>query len=353
MIRRSHLEQIFGKPILKLPQSDQRTTPVQFNDLERAVYQIVRARFIQRINMYSAEGILDKRYRHIFTMVLRLRQLTGHIFMIQETIEDLLEQEDIEKLMRLASTEIKDDTPNQRSILQLRKVLASRKAAENNSGAPNVSSNTPSASSDTPNASLDPPCVSSDVPNTSPDALNGSSATADCNIGGEFGSTNVSFKKYLRDIRQNPKWAELEARSLCPQCRQPPDTPWVTSCNHIYCEECLRALQYEASKNRQDRASCKECGVVFTSSGPASGLDELGFEGSSPADEARRRRKKDPQTENVPKWIDLEGHILPSAKTLAIKAQVLNWLQDAPKEKIIIFTQFHEMQVYSQLLSFS
>ena len=326
MMRRTHLEQIFGKPILKLPPSDQQITPVRFNDLERAIYQIVRARFIQRINMYSARGILDKKYRHIFTMVLRLRQLTGHIFMIQETIEDLLEQEDIEKLMRLASTEVKDDTPNQRSILQLRAVLASRKSAENNSDPPNVSSDTPSAPSDEPNASSD---------------------TVDCNIGGEFGSTNVSFKKYLRNIRENPKWAELEARSLCPQCRQPPDTPWVTSCNHIYCGECLHTLQYEASKKKQDRASCKECGVVFTSSEPASGLDELGFEGSSPASETRRKKKKDSQTENVPKWIDVKGHILPSAKTLAIKAQVLNWLEDAPKEKIIIFTQFHEMQVYS------
>ena len=112
MIRRTHLEQLFGKPILKLPASDQQTTLVEFSDLERAIYQIVKTRFIQRINSYSAGGVLDKSYRHIFTMVLRLRQLTGHIFMIQETLEDLLEKEDIEKIMGLASMKIADDTPN-------------------------------------------------------------------------------------------------------------------------------------------------------------------------------------------------------------------------------------------------
>ena len=325
MIRRTHLEQIFGKPILKLPASDQRTCKVQFSDLERAIYQIVRLRFIQRINGYSADGVLDKKYRHIFTMALRLRQLTGHIFMIQETIEDLLEQEDIEKLMHLASMEVADDTPNGRSILQLRTVLAARKPVE----------------SDT------------DTPNSSPPA-------ADSNIGGEFGTTTVNFKKYLRHLHDTGKWAELKARSLCPQCRQPPDTPWVTSCNHVYCAECLKSMIYDVARNKRENASCKECGVIFTSSEPASGLDELEFDGLSPStsssqsNETRRKRKKDSNSENeVTKWIDVDGHILPSAKTLAIKAQILNWLSDAPKEKIIIFTQFHEMWVFLQCICLS
>jgi hypothetical protein len=35
--------------------------------------------------------------------------------------------------------------------------------------------------------------------------------------------------------------------------------------------------------------------------------------------------------------------VLPSAKTLAIKAQVLNWTKEDPKVKIIIYTQFLAM----------
>ena len=183
---------------------------------------------------------------------------------------------------------------------------------------------------------LDTPEVSSPAASTSPAA--GSSYT-----GGEFGSTKVNFKKYLRYLRENNKRAELEARSLCPQCRQPPGAPWVTSCNHVYCGECLEAVVYEAARDKREKASCKECGVIFTSSERASGLEELGFEGSSPMSETRRKRKESNPDRDVLKWIDIEGHILPSAKTLAIKAQILNWREDAPKEKIIISTQFHEM----------
>lgn len=36
----------------------------------------------------------------------------------------------------------------------------------------------------------------------------------------------------------------------------------------------------------------------------------------------------------------MKGEVLPSAKTMACKAQVLNWLQEEPDVKIIIYTQF-------------
>ena len=50
MIRRTHAEKIFNRPVLKLPDTSQRTTEVKFNDVERAIYEIVRKRFIKRIN---------------------------------------------------------------------------------------------------------------------------------------------------------------------------------------------------------------------------------------------------------------------------------------------------------------
>ena len=43
-------------------------------------------------------------------------------------------------------------------------------------------------------------------------------------------------------------------------------------------------------------------------------------------------------------WLSLGGKsVLPSAKTIAIKAQVLNWIQENPNVKIIIYTQFLAM----------
>ena len=52
MLRRTHLQKIFGVPILKLPPSRQHTTIVDFSPLERAIYEIVRRRFIERINRF-------------------------------------------------------------------------------------------------------------------------------------------------------------------------------------------------------------------------------------------------------------------------------------------------------------
>ena len=42
-------------------------------------------------------------------------------------------------------------------------------------------------------------------------------------------------------------------------------------------------------------------------------------------------------------WIAMKGEILPSAKTQAVKAQVLNWLEEDKTTKIVIYTQFLPM----------
>ena len=252
-------------------------------------------------------------------MVLRLRQLTGHIFLIQKTIQDLLETEDVEKLMGLCNnTEASENTPNGTILVQLRAMLAARSPAD---GEP--------ASS---------PSEFTQFPDLASPAANGT--------GRQFGSTVVSFKKYLRQLRDSSKWEELEKRSLCPECRQPPDTPWVTSCKHVYCQECISMLQYAAGK-KDERAVCTECGEIFETATNCDGLEELGFQIDSPLSQLsgspRRRRNTSEDPEEILKWIDVDGHLLPSAKTLAIKAQILNWIEESPKEKIIIFTQFIEM----------
>ena len=62
MIRRTHADEMFGAPILKLPQADQTTYWCKFNVVERTVYDIVRQRFVERIKMWAKEGILERSY---------------------------------------------------------------------------------------------------------------------------------------------------------------------------------------------------------------------------------------------------------------------------------------------------
>ena len=316
MCRRTHLDTIFGAPILKLPASEQTTTYVDFTELERSVYDIVSHRFIERINRFSAQGILESKYRHIFTLFLRLRQMTGHILMVQETIEDLLEHEDIEKLRKLTAN-VQDHTSDKTTILQLRKVLANSKR-----------------------------CTSLSADANGIDTSTSNTHTAeDLDTGGSFGVISVNFDKYLRTLHDTSNWTELNSQLSCRRCRQPAEDPWITSCQHIFCRDCLVNQHREATLLGEENATCCECRQVYTGSTPYIGLAELGTEGAStpvPNKPGKRRRpSKDP--EDPLRWIEMDGQLLPSAKTTAIKAQIVNWKKEAPGEKIIIFTIFHNM----------
>ncbi len=46
----------------------------------------------------------------------------------------------------------------------------------------------------------------------------------------------------------------------------------------------------------------------------------------------------------IDQWIDADGKMLPSSKTMAIKAQVLNWLAEDPTCKIIIYVSVGTVQ---------
>lgn len=50
MIRRTYLDRLFGKPLIQMPKNTEMTIEVEFNQVERTVYDIVRKRYIHKIN---------------------------------------------------------------------------------------------------------------------------------------------------------------------------------------------------------------------------------------------------------------------------------------------------------------
>ena len=52
MIRRTHSTSLMGAPLLTLPENHQETIVVEFNEIERELYKMVRDRFIGTINKY-------------------------------------------------------------------------------------------------------------------------------------------------------------------------------------------------------------------------------------------------------------------------------------------------------------
>lgn len=181
MIRRTYQNQIFGAPILKLPKITQKTYTIEFNEVERIIYEAVKNRYIQHINNRSRAGTLEKSYRNVLTMLLRLRQLTAHPFLVQETIEDLFEMEDVENIWQTTASEVTaDDSPAKDMLKAMREMIAGKdKTAEL---APTIEAVSP----------IDEPPSDQSV-------------------------LIFEFRKYLRALAKSSKWPELKDRSVCSQ----------------------------------------------------------------------------------------------------------------------------------------
>lgn len=214
MLRRTLSDEMFGRPILKLPPIERQTVFVEFNPTERAIYNIVRTRFIKKISDWCHGGEIQRKFKGVWVMFLRLRQLCAHALLIQDTIKDLLEAEDVEKLWRITRQEVKPAQSQEEinTIIALRKLL--KKQSTNLS------------QGDTRGAALEDPIevAAEEVSDEQQDT------------GGQFGSS-YKFRKYLRSLKNSGKWDEIQKRSLCHKCHQIPENPHVTvPCEHIYCK---------------------------------------------------------------------------------------------------------------------
>lgn len=247
-------------------------------------------------------------------MLLRLRQLTAHPFMLQDTIENLFELEDIQKIWDLCASEVNaDQNPARDMLATMRKMIQAHQNPVEIAQEPNEETVTPTGQEEDADADESPPVV-------------------------------FKFRKFLRELAKSSKWAELIDRSLCHRCRDQPDDPWVTDCGHVYCHECIASLAFDAAEMGETQSACLECGHIFASSHPCKGIEELEMRGGSSSSPTRAsRQKKDPDEDM--RWINVEGKLLPSSKTAAVQAQIEEWLKEDPEKKIIIFSQFLTLSV--------
>lgn len=158
----------------------------------------------------------------------------------------------------------------------------------------------------------------------------------------------VEFGSFLQTLRAGSKWAELKARTQCHSCGDPPESAMVTSCFHVYCEECLQGMAIRASAKDQDETPCLKCGINFKSAESCAGLKELEWNDNWLLNEMAGRRNR-PKKVNM-EWVFHENKLVMSAKTIAVQTQVDKWLEEEPDKKIIIFSQFHMiMQILEKI----
>ena len=308
MIRRTMDDKVLGHPIVSLPETHQATERLDFNNVERVIYKIVSRRFIRAINKASEQGDLDRKPGYGIVMFLRLRQMAAHVFLIQEILQEMFEMDSIERLEAATTgSAITDENKDARAIIvALRRMVAAK-------GEP---------------IEFTPDRQSEELDLQNP------------------GELVVKLRKRLIKLRDSSKLDELKAEQLCQKCGNIAEFPYVTSCLHVYCKECLEFLAYEASKNDQDHTLCRTCGTSYTKTEPCSGLKELVIDDFTDlsADLSLKGKKSNNGKVNM-HWVAYDDELVMSAKTLGVQAQIEKWLEEDPNKKIIIFSQFLMMSV--------
>ena len=164
----------------------------------------------------------------------------------------------------------------------------------------------------------------------------------------QSGTLVARFGGYLKTLKTESKWVELRTRTQCHSCGEPPESAMVTSCLHVYCEECLQGMAHRASAKNQDGTPCLACGVVFAGAQSCVGLKELEWDDCWLLNEMAGRKTGSKKV-NM-EWVTYENKLVMSAKTTAVRNQIEQWLEEEPDKKIIIFSQFHMiMQILEQV----
>lgn len=156
----------------------------------------------------------------------------------------------------------------------------------------------------------------------------------DSNVGGAFGLRD-SYSDWVSDMKAQAALEGEDPANECVMCHKPPKKPVQTSCDHTYCYDCLRDLA-DACKDRGELMtkciSCEEyCSMLRKNTS-----SNMFTKNSAAALDGEDRKKKKPDIKTViDTWVDEDGMMLPSAKTLAFKAQIMNWIEQDPDVKIM------------------
>jgi SNF2 family DNA or RNA helicase len=316
MIRRTHQDQLFGRPLITLPKAkEMETIMIDFTPIERAMYKIIRDRFVAKIKTWQNDGEAEKNYYSIFILLLRLRQLTAHFLLMQKTLKDLLHIEDLEKLWQLTETYESNSSDATR-----------RQARALRAGLENIKIDDASRHRSTE--------LPADIVDLTSDEI------SDDPLGS-------SFRNCLENMRDSGQWLKANMRSTCPACSNPPMNPQVTDCLHIYCLNCIDGLKREAELEGHDSIRCLECSVDFRDTWPTQAFVDAAQVLPPPTppsdnttEQTKVKGKSNTNVEEDVDWFKLPGPILRSSKTIEAVKQMKKWFAEDPTSKVLLFSQW-------------
>lgn len=194
------------------------------------------------------------------------------------------------------------------------------------------------------------------------------------------------FRDFMEMLHEEERWQDRLERLECPLCCHIPVKAIITSCKHMYCEECFHQLPDEEGRLGTESKLCRGCMGPITEAAQCGVFDKVdpgGYESSSssanspsPAKRKRQERAKkakaskklrkgskrqhiaamfnkyrvqtdDSDDENdsdhdfvAEDWIPVIGEKTPGAKLTKVKDIVMEWMKKDNSVKIVLFTQF-------------
>lgn len=269
-------------------------------------------------------------------MLLRLRQLTAHILMLQLVVQDLLEQEDIEKIRAVVEQEATDQRSSKgQTIRAIRRQLealeaeAKRKPGRKMSDKSKPPQSMPLHHHDADEEQLDIEDLLDDSQDTDgASEQNDGTERLPGGAGKSFGKV-FDFRRYLESLTIGDNWERVRKKAVCSDCGGRPTNAWLTSCGHLMCGKCYETTAVRAAEEDRMNGTCKGCGNIFTHANEVQEREVNAM--SMPTTRSKKKLlSKELQRieqEDVPAdWLNFgSGPMLPSAKTIALKAQLLNW----------------------------
>ncbi|KAL2261278.1 hypothetical protein VTK26DRAFT_4482 [Humicola hyalothermophila] len=168
-----------------------------------------------------------------------------------------------------------------------------------------------------------------------------------------FGET-FDMDSQFQEMEANAQMADI----ICRMCYELPVDPRITECGHTFCAQCI-------NDRLQLSESCPCCKVLLHNvdylKEPEHRLVEDPDADGCQKKSKERKRKKDKREigedehgvqlklKDSSKWIREydESHpykpLLASAKTIAVKSQILAWQRQAPEDKIIVFVNWAKL----------
>ncbi|KAJ5587530.1 uncharacterized protein N7459_003295 [Penicillium hispanicum] len=353
LYRRTHESKLFGHPIVKLPPIQEKIVYVEICAAERLIYDNIVQLFVENINALSTPKYKKQQKRCILTMTLMLRMFTSHTLTAQKIVQYVLDEAVMESLKAFEDDKDFNDHHLSHIIARLLRV-----AKEHGPLPTTPMQNTHGLTRKRPS-----------------------------------GDVHQLARNYwiLMETLQDREGAEdYSERLKCAWCENVPNRAFVTSCQHLYCEECFYTLPEGGDTVDKNTPVCCSCEVGIDEAayyGPFDNIQKLQNDDTSSSSasskygnkrkkstpgSSKKDKSKDLMKFKLPKrsktfdifhspsvnasddagdpssseedqeedWVEVIGSNMPGTKLNKVRDLIKQWIEEDGSVKIVVFTEF-------------